>query len=364
MRKPRSSVRIGAVAAAVIATAGCRTKTDPAPVAATAIDAGAGASQPTAVVYPKAAPGSFIGLTTEVAPSVVAIRSTDRVMDGPGDAFAGIDDEYALGTGFLIDTAGYILTNDHVIADAPGVKVVLHTGEEREAIVAGRDPKLDVALLKIDMSRGLRPLPLADSDRANVGEWVLAVGDPFGLGASVSAGILSHKGKAPVGPKGEYHRAYLQTDADIHVGNSGGPLVNLGGKVIGIATAVDGRTKVGYAIPINDVKGILPQLKTDGAVSRAWLGAFVAPMTQELARHLRLESGNGAFVSGVVPNGPAQRAGIRRGDVILRFDRREVDDKSLAWIASTTGVGQRIEVEVWRDGGAKKLELISEKMPE
>lgn len=364
MRRTNRKLRIGAPALvlAVGAWSGaCRPKQaqeEPAPELEPAEPSSDG---PVEFVYP-GAPGSFVQLAEDVAPGIVSIRSTRKVLGGPADDIAGVEDDLALGTGFFIDTAGYILTNDHVIASSPEIRVRMHDGTEHAAIVAGRDPKLDIALLKIDESpRNIKALPLGDSERTRVGEWVMAVGDPFGMGASVSAGIVSHKGGAPIGPTGEFHRAYLQTDANIHSGNSGGPLVDLKGDVIGINVAVSSRgAKVGYAVPIDQAKRILPQLKIDGRVSRAWLGARVLPVTAGLARQLELERPTGAFVTEVIKNGPAARAGIQKNDVILKYDKRPVDEKSLAWIAATTGIGRRIEVVIWRDGGERHLEFTSE----
>jgi serine protease Do len=315
-------------------------------------------------VYP-AAPGSFVALAKEVERGVVALRSTRKVVGGPSAEFTGADDDYALGSGFLIDTSGYLLTADSVIANASEVIAVLYDSSERPAIVAGRDPKLDVALLKIDLSPRLEPLPLGDSDRTEVGEWVIAVGNAFGLGARVSAGIIARKGASPPGPAQQQHRTFLITDAAIDAGNAGGPLINTAGEVVGIAVRTAGRgVQVGYAVPINQARQILPMLKADGRVTRAWLGIYVHPVTVELARHLRLPEPVGAFVSDVIANGPAARAGIRRKDVVLRFDGRDVDHKSLPWVASTAGVPREVEVIVWRDGAELPVRFVTEAMPE
>jgi serine protease Do len=351
---------------AVAASAACRPKeeapAEPAPVVAPTEPLPS--TDSVKFVYP-AAPGSFVDIADDVQRGIVSIRSTRKVLGGPAEDFPGIDDPFALGTGFLVDSSGYILTTDTVVANAPEVRVVLYDGVERAATVAGRDPKLNLALLSIEASPKLRPLTLGNSEQTQVGEWVIAVGNPFGLGASVSAGIVSFKGELPIGPKGEYQRTYLHTDASVHSGNSGGPLLNMQGDVIGINVAEKSRdAAVGYAIPIDRAKQVLPMLKTDGVVSRAWLGAFVKPVTPELARQLQLERPMGAFVSSVVDNGPAKRAGIERGDVILKYDQRDVDEKSLAWIASTTGIGRPVRVVIWRKGGKRNLEFVTEKMPE
>ncbi|RMH44747.1 MAG: PDZ domain-containing protein [Deltaproteobacteria bacterium] len=352
------------VLAGAVAVAACRPAAAPAPADAPKADAGEPAHGAVEIVYP-GAPGSFVALADEIAPGVVALRSTRTVVGGPADAFPGEDDPFALGSGFVIDGRGFILTNDHIVANAADIVARLHDGSDHRARVIGRDPNLDVALLQIDPVPGLRPLPLGDSDRLRRGEWVVAAGDAFGRGATMSAGIVSGVPAMPAGPLSGRARAYLQTDARIHAGNSGGPLVDLRGEVVGINTLFDPRqTAIGYALPINAAKRVLPQLRTDGVVKRAWLGAFVAPVTPEVAARVGLDRPRGAFVTNTVAGAPAAKAGLRRGDVILRFDGREVDERSLAWIAATAGIGRRVEVVVWRDGAERTLELVTEPLPE
>lgn len=323
------------------------------------------------VIYP-AAPGSFVELTAEAAPALVSIRSTRKVVRGPGQLLPSGGDEHALGSGFLIDGHGHILTNDHVLADASELRVVTADGVEHLARVVGRDPKLDVALLAIDGAARMTALPLGDSDRAQVGEWVAALGDPFGHGATVSAGVLSGlqqlDAQSLIEPDEHRYRGYLQTDASIHAGNSGGPLLNMAGEVIGINTAVAptaGRASpIGYAVPINRAKAILPQLKEAGHVTRAWLGIYVRPVTPELAQKLGLDAPRGAYVTGVYEGSPAARGGIERGDVVLQLNGTDVDHRNLPWLAATTPVGSRMELSLWRGKGPLHLQITAEKMPE
>jgi len=370
MLRPASSaraIRIGAAAALLSIVAGCRTqreepKQESAPEA-TAPQSTAPTDEPVQLSYPGLR-SSFVGVAEEIEPGVVAIRSTDKVVGGPADDFEGIDDPNALGSGFVINRDGYVLTNDHIIANAHEIRVALYDGSEHAATVAGRDPKLDVALLKIDATPALHPLKVGDSEHTRIGEWAVAAGNPFALGLTISAGVVSAKNEGTVGPKNEYHRAYLQTDATIDSGNSGGPLVNMQGAVIGLNVAVKDRSGVGYAVPIHRVMQIVPMLQKDGTVSRAWLGAYVKPVTGDVVRAAKLDSARGAYVTGVYDGGPADRAGIRARDVILEYDGRKVDSKNLPWIVASTGIGRTIQVVLWRDGGERHLELVTEKMPE
>lgn len=384
----RHSPRRAALAwlAAVLCLApGCRTRTEgdtsagpesaeepnaaEAEPAASAGRAGeAGGDESVRIVYPNA-PGSFVDLVDEVGPSVVHIRSATPVKGGPADALLGAGQpSHALGSGFVVDNAGHVLTNDHVVASAGELRVVAG-GTELPARVIGRDAKLDVALLEVDARPGeLRPARLGSSKDLRTGEWVVALGNPFGDEVAAAAGIVSALG-AGAGDAIAGQRvalaSFLRVDAAIDAGLSGGPLVDTAGEVVGMATAVERRGAAGgFAVPIDRATQILPMLRDEGRVTRAWLGVFVHPVTADTAARLGLEAPTGALVSDVVAGSPAARARIEPGDVILRFDGEEVDSRSLPWRAATAGIGRRIDVEVWRNGARRELTLVSEKMPE
>ena len=318
------------------------------------------------IIYP-AAPGSFVDLASDLRSSVVTIRSTAKVPNGPAAMFPNSEEDYALGSGFIIDRNGHVVTNDHVIAHAREIRVVVADGTELAANVIGRDPKLDIAVLKIDASPKLTPAPLGDSDQLQVGEWVVALGNPFADELTVSAGIVSALGRSSetiVGPTLHTYRSCLQTDAAINAGNSGGPLVNTAGEVIGINNAVDKRgTGVGFALPINRAKRMIPLLVNEGRPTRTWLGVFIHPVTRQVAQERAMASVTGALVSEVIAGSPAAKAGIKAGDVILRFDGRDVNHQNFPWLAATTGVGNQIDVVVWRNQGEIVLNLVSESMP-
>jgi serine protease Do len=323
---------------------------------------------PVRIVYP-AAPGSFVNLTKELAPSVVHLRSTTKVNAGPGGLMPGVTDSYALGTAFVLDRKGHLVTSEHLVTTATDIRAVLHNGEEVGVKVLGRDSKLDLALLKIDVPPAqLKPVRLGDSDLLQVGEWVLALGNPHGTEVTASAGLISALGTSDydsiAGSKVNY-QSFLRTDAKIDVGNSGGPLVDTSGAVVGINSAVASQGgDMRLVIPINRAHQVFPMLQRDGVVTRAWLGVFVHPVTAEVARDRKLEQAGGALVSDVIPSSPAARAGILAGDIILEFDGKVIDNRSLPWLASTTAIGRPILVLVWRSGQARELNLVSEKMPE
>jgi serine protease Do len=323
---------------------------------------------PVRIVYP-AAPGSFVNLTKELAPSVVHLRSTSKVTGGPGSLIPGSLDSYALGTAFVLNRDGHLVTSEHVIATAPDIRVVLGNGEEVPAQVVGRDSKLDLALLKIDVpAKQLKPMRMGDSDVLQVGEWVLALGNPHGTEVTASAGLISALGTsdydAIAGSKTNY-QSFLRTDAKIDVGNSGGPMVDTSGAVVGINSAVASQSgDMRLVVPINRAQQIFPMLQRDGVVTRAWLGVFVHPVTAQVAKERMLEEPAGALVSDVVPASPASRAGILPGDIILEFDGKVVDHRSLPWLASTTAVGNKPDVLIWRSGQSRTLTVVSEKMPD
>jgi len=264
--------------------------------------------------------------------------------------------ERSLGTGFIISDDGYILTNDHVVDGADEIKVKLSDGRVFSGTVRGLDPKLDLALIKIDAGKQLPVAKLGDSDKLRIGEWVMAIGNPFGLEQTVTVGIVSAKGRViGAGPYDDF----IQTDASINPGNSGGPLFNLRGEVIGINTAiVAGGQGIGFAIPVNMAKEIVTQLRQDGKVTRGYLGVVVQPLSEELAQSFGLERPHGALVSEVVKDSPAERAGIKRGDVILRFDGQAIDERNdLPKIVATTKVGKSAKVVVFRDGREHELQV-------
>jgi serine protease Do len=244
---------------------------------------------------------------------------------------------------------GYILTNNHVVEDADQIKVKLAGGKEFDGKVVGRDPKTDLALVKIAGDSDLQPLKLGNSDDLKVGNWVVAVGSPFGLEQTVTAGIVSAKGRV-IG-SGPYDN-FIQTDASINPGNSGGPLINLQGEVVGINTAIIASGQgIGFAIPINMAKEVAPQLQKRGHVTRGLLGVNIQDVTPELAKSLGLKESKGALVSQVVPGGPADKAGLEQGDVIVNFDGQPVgDSKDLPRIVASTPVGKTVTVKLLRDG--------------
>jgi serine protease Do len=324
------------------------------------------------------APFSFSPLAKQASPSVVNI-STVKVVKGRGqipipfgqnDPFRDFFDRFfkdqmpkdfkqqSLGTGFIIDKDGFILTNNHVVEKADEIKVKLSDEREMIAKVIGRDPKTDIALIKVDSDKPFTPLLMGDSDRLDVGEWVVAIGNPFGLGNTVTAGIVSAKYRH-LGA-GSYDN-FIQTDASINPGNSGGPLLNTSGEVIGINTAIfsqsGGSIGIGFAIPINMAKDLLPQLKR-GKVVRGWLGVMIQKITPELKEKLDLKDDKGALVADVSGGGPAAKAGIQRGDVIVAFDGKPVKDSTeLPYMVGSTAVGKSVAVDLLRKGQKKTLQV-------
>jgi serine protease Do len=278
----------------------------------------------------------------------------------PGNPKNKAPNAMSLGSGFVIDSSGLILTNNHVVADADEIKIYFTEDPDEtptDGTVVGRDPEIDVALIKVKTKRELAPLPLGDSDQLNVGEYVMAVGNPFGQGHSVTHGIISAKGRlAPDFPLARY----LQTDAPINPGNSGGPLVNLKGEVIGINNAIEARAQgIGFAIPISLVKSVLTQLKTKGKVSRGFIGVLVEPLTPEIASKLGVAKDvHAPFVSQVNPGGPAEKAGLENYDVILEFNGKPIhNSEDLVSAVTSTAVGSQAPVKVIRNGKEMALTL-------
>ena len=269
----------------------------------------------------------------------------------------------SLGSGFIINKDGHIVTNNHVVENAMDIKVSLSDKEEFDAKVIGRDPKTEVALIKIEADRDLPVVPLGNSDQLRVGQWVVAIGNPFGLGHTMTAGIASAKGRI-IGA-GAYDD-FIQTDASINPGNSGGPLFNVNGEVVGINTAIVAAGQgIGFAIPINLAKNILAQLHAEGRVTRGWLGVQVQQVTPELARSFGLEQGHGALVADVQPNSPAAQAGLQRGDVILEFGGQPIEDmQELPRVVADTTPGTTADVRMLRKGQERTVQVKVGEMPE
>jgi serine protease Do len=310
----------------------------------------------------------FADLAEKASPAVVNIQTSKTIKAGPmqvpqpfEEFFGGQLEELfkqreqkvpSLGTGFVISPDGYIVTNNHVVEDVDDIKVAFLDGTERKAEIIGRDPKTDIALIRVKTDKPLASLPLGDSDKIRPGDWVVAIGNPYGLGHTVTAGIVSAKGRN-IG-QGPYDD-FIQTDAAINPGNSGGPLINMDGEVVGINTAINPRANtIGFSVAINGAKAILPQLKSTGKVTRGWLGVVIQPITPELAESFKLDDKSGALVSKVDPKGPAAAAGLQRGDVIVQFDGKPVKRmEELPRLVASTPIGREAEVVVKRDGKEK-----------
>jgi len=327
-------------------------------------------------IVPNGVPASFADLAERASPGVVNIATSRTVMQNAprsleefffgmpfgtnphffeGGPYEGTPRKVSsLGSGFVISEDGYIVTNNHVIENVDKITVIFDDETKLEATVVGRDPKTDIALIRVEPDKKLYALPLGDSSAVRPGEWVVAIGNPFGLEHTVTAGIVSAKHRVIGG--GSYDD-YIQTDAAINPGNSGGPLLSLSGEVIGINTAINPQANtIGFAVPIDMAKTILPQLRTAGHVTRGWLGVMIQKVTPELAEHLGLESDSGALVSSVVPDGPAEKAGIERSDVIVKFDGKPIEDLSeLPRAVAETPVDKTIEIVVVRDGKRKTV---------
>jgi serine protease Do len=325
---------------------------------------------------------SFADLVERVKPAVVNISTKTTVQQQPqfrlppGSPFERQFREFfekqgpgreamGMGSGFIIDSAGYVVTNNHVIDKADEVTVTLHDGSQLTATVVGRDDKTDLALLKVVTDRPLVAVRFGDSDAARVGDWVLAVGNPFGLGGTVTAGIISARGRdIRSGPFDDF----LQVDAPINRGNSGGPLFDDSGQVIGVNTAIfspsGGSVGIGFAIPAEMAARVVAQLKDRGRVERGWMGVVIQPLDDALASSFGLDEARGALVSRVNDGSPAQRAGLEPGDVILGFDGEEVDAvRTLPRIVARTPAGKTVPVELWRNGESMKLSLRVGRMP-
>jgi Do/DeqQ family serine protease len=325
------------------------------------------ALEPVAATTPRPnAPASFADLVERARPAVINIYTRTRVKGrrlSPLLPFAPPDRVgESLGSGFIIDPSGLALTNHHVIDNATDIEVRLLDDRRFKATVVGDDPKTDTALIKIEGVDNLPHLEMADSDAMRVGDWVVAIGNPLGLTSTVTAGIVSAVGRRNVPLGGELrYKDFIQTDASINPGNSGGALLNMSGEVVGINTAISAEAQgIGFAIPMNMVKEILDQLKDNGRVKRSWLGIYVDDVPAALRAQVGLPDRVGALVMDVVPGGPADRAKLRKGDVIVKLDGEEVSDAAaLSWVAGNKGIGKTVTMELMRGNQrmATKLRL-------
>lgn len=337
-------------------------------------------SQPAATL-PAIPMAGFADLAARVRPAVVTITTTERASEvstrSPFPPGSEQDQQFrrhfgeqpgqqarrprgqALGSGFLVDAQGHVVTNNHVVRNASSVKVKLEDGRELNARVVGRDERTDVALLKVEAGQPLPFLALGDSNTARPGDWVVAVGNPFGLGGTVTAGIVSARGRdIGVGPYDDF----LQIDASINSGNSGGPLFALDGSVIGVNTAIfspsGGSVGIGFAIPSNMVRQVVAQIQANGRVERGFLGASTQPLTPALARSLRLSKPEGALVGQVEPESPAARAGLRAGDVVTKVGETPVaNPRDLARAIGDARPGSEVRLSVQRDGAPAELRV-------
>jgi serine protease Do len=331
-------------------------------------------------------PASFSELAKQARPGVVNIRTVKTVKGGgrvfrhffgnpfdprdPFHNFGPLPDEQtpdykqrSLGSGFIIDRDGYIVTNNHVIEGADEIKVSLADEKEFDAKIVGRDPNTDLALIKIKGASDLVPLKMGDSDKLTVGSWVVAIGSPFGLQQTVTAGIVSAKGRV-IG-SGPYDD-FIQTDASINPGNSGGPLLNMNGEVVGINTAIVAQGQgIGFAIPINLAQGVIDQLKAHGSVTRGWLGVGIQDLTPELAEYYGLKDKKGVLVAQVFEGDPADKAGIKAKDVILEVNGKPVSSsRELTAMIAAIPVGQNTPIKLLRDGQEKIVNVEIAKRPE
>lgn len=310
----------------------------------------------------------FVALAAKLSPAVVSVSTEESASASeqqPGEGgspfgpfFGPPHPSRSMGSGFIITKDGYILTNDHVVADAARITVSTTDGEQYAAKVVGHDEKSDIALVKINPKHDLPVAPLGNSDNVKVGQWVMAIGNPFGFDHTVTVGIVSAKGRFIPGNYDDF----IQTDASINPGNSGGPLVDLRGEVIGVNSAIYTRTQasmgIGFAIPINIVKQELDQLRIKGRVVRGWLGVYIQRITPDLAQSLGLGAPKGALVAEVLNNGPAKAAGVKRGDVIVEYDGQPVgDSRTLPLMVGHTPVGKGATLKIIRDGKPMELKV-------
>ena len=316
----------------------------------------------------KPVPESFADLAEKLMPSVVNISTSTTVTTNgnpfpfqfpPGSPFEDMFKEFgtpqerksaALGSGFIIDEKGVVVTNNHVIQDADDIIVRVNGDQEYKAKVLGADPLMDIAVLQLDTEDKFKPVGFGDSDKARIGDWVLAIGNPFGLGGTVTAGIISARNRS-IGLS--RYEDFIQTDASINSGNSGGPLFDMEGNVIGINTAILGRNGsigIGFSIPSNSAQQVIKQLIEFGETKRGWLGVRIQDVTKEIAEVEELDKPRGALVASVAENSPSEKAGIQAGDIILEFNGVEIKQmKELPAIVARTEVGKNVDVKIWRN---------------
>ena len=330
-------------------------------------------------VSAKDAPASFADLAERLMPSVVNISTTTTVTTNanpfpgfqfpPGSPFEDMFKEFgtpqtrksaALGSGFIIDENGIVITNNHVIQDAEDIVVRVGGDKEYKATIIGSDPLSDIAVLQIDSKEKFIPVNFGDSDKARIGDWVIAIGNPFGLGGTVTSGIISARNRS-IGLS--RYEDYIQTDASINSGNSGGPLFDMNGDVIGINTAILGKggsIGIGFSIPSNSAKKVVSQLIEFGETKRGWLGVRIQVVTKEIADVEKLDEPRGALVASVAEKSPSDKAGIKAGDIILEFNGTKINEmKELPKIVAQTEVGKTVNVKVWRNKKeiTKKIKL-------
>ena len=320
-------------------------------------------------------PVSFADLAEKLMPSVVNISTTTTITTQsnpfpfqfpPGSPFEDMFKEFgtpqerqssALGSGFIIDEGGIVVTNNHVISDAEDIIVRVNGDKEFNAEVIGSDPLSDIAVLKLKTNEKFIPVKFGDSDKARIGDWVIAIGNPFGLGGTVTSGIISARNRS-IGLS--RYEDYIQTDASINSGNSGGPLFDMNGDVIGINTAILGRSGsigIGFSIPSNSAKIVIDQLIEFGETKRGWLGVRIQDVTKEIAEVEKLDKPRGALVASVAENSPSEKAGVIAGDIILEFDGEKIQQmKELPMIVAKTKVGKKVKVKIWRN--KKEIEKI------
>lgn len=341
-------------------------------------------------------PGSFADVVEKLSPAVVNISTTQKVKGGvqmfglPLDQFEGDPqmDQFrqffeqfgqmqggknaperevtSLGSGFIIDASGFVITNNHVVEQAEEITVILTDNSKHKAKIIGRDKKTDLALLKIEAKKPLPFVTLGDSDKMRVGDWVLAVGNPYGLGGSVTQGIISARQRSiNAGPFDDF----LQTDAPINRGNSGGPLFNMAGEVVGINTAIfsptGGNVGIGFSIPANIAKPVIEQLKQFGRTHRAWLGVKIQEVSDEIAESVGLPAPKGAMVADVTKGSPSASAGVQQGDIIVKFDGKDIAEmRFLPRMVAETPIGKKVDIVVWRKGKEVSLTTTLTEMPD
>ncbi|HWU27390.1 MAG TPA: Do family serine endopeptidase [Rhizomicrobium sp.] len=338
-----------------------------------------------AQAFARPAPDSFSDLANRLLPTVVNIATTQTLKAGETEGFTDLPPDSplqelfkdylnknrnaprhvtALGSGFVIDSTGLIVTNNHVIDDADDITVTLNDGTSLPAKLMGRDPKTDLALLKVNPPKLLLAAHFGDSDKAHVGDWVIAIGNPFGLGSTVTAGIVSARNRdIASGPYDDF----IQTDAPINRGNSGGPLFDMDGNVVGVNSAIfspsGGSVGIGFSIPANMAREVVDQLRQFGQARRGWLGVRIQQVTSDIAEGLGLAGTQGALVADVTAGGPAAKAGIENGDLILDFDGKPVtDSRTLPRIVADTAIGKTVNVDLLRKGKRESVHVTVAKL--